>query len=495
MAISQTKYINIISQVGGVEIVPQRELIGRFFVSDILIPTDTVIEFSGGAVAALKSVEDYFGITSEEYSIASDYFSFISKKGTQPSKISFANASTSEIRTALFGKRGVSLSDLRSITNGTLTIKFNGTTYDITGINLSAATSLTEAAPLVLAGSSVDDLLQLTYSSYFDRFILSTKDQDSQTIADVELSTSGEVSDILGLTNGIYQPGLSASRTITEVLTKTTEISNNFLTFSFWGGISSANMTEVAQWVNAQNVRYMFCANAITTDEAQAMASYVKDYSGVALSYDPEDRVQILPMSAFAAIDYTRPNAAINMMYQQHPSMTAAVSTDSESNTLDAIRVNYYGRTQQAGQWIDFYQKGVLMGEISDMGVFVNEAWLKDAISASILNLRLALDTLPATSTGEGLVKAQISNVISVALTNGVIVPGKTLSSTQKAYIGQVSGDSEAWLAVQTAGYWLGTEIVREVDQSGTESYKVHYTLIYAKGDAINFVDGTDILI
>lgn len=494
MAISQTKYVNIISQVGGAEIVAQRELIGRIFTSSILVPVDTVVEFSGGAIAALKSVGEYFGITSEEYKRASDYFSFVSKKGSQPSKISFANASTTAISASLVGDTGVVLNDIKSITAGELVIHFGESTYTLSAINLSSVTSLAEAASSLLSGDAAS-VLACSYNATLGRFILSAQDDLSGTVTGIEISVEdGAVAQAFGLVNGIYNAG-TAGQSKAGALATTTEVSNNFLTFMFIDSVTSGEAAEIASWVAVQNVRYMFCLNATTQESAVSLASSLANYSGVALSFDPEDKVQIVPMSAFAAIDYTRPNASINMMYQQHPAVSASVSTDAVSNALDAVRVNYYGRTQQAGQWIDFYQRGVLMGEISDMGVFVNEAWLKDAISASILNLRLAMDTLPATSVGEGLVKAQISNVINIAVTNGVINPGKTLNSTQKAYISQVSGDSQAWLSVQSSGYWLGTEIIREVDQSGVESYKVHYTLIYAKGDAINFVDGTDILI
>ena len=491
MAISQTKYVNIISTVGGAEAVSQRELIGRIFTDSVLVPTDSVIEFSGGAISALKSVGEYFGTTSNEYARAADYFSFVSKKGTQPSKISFANDCGSAVASSLIGSTGVSLDAIKAITAGAITITHGENSYALSAINLSSVTSLADAAASLLSGDA-DNALTCTYNATLGRFILADKDGET----DIEISVNDtSVSEAFGWAFGsIYQPGTTVATKV-ATLTKTTEISNNFLTFMFLNGVSSEDAADIANWVAAQNVRYMFCVNATSQSSAESLAASLANYDGTALSYDPEDKVQILPMCAFAAIDYTRPNAAINMMYQQHPSMSASVSTDTLSNTLDALRVNYYGRTQQAGQWIDFYQRGVLMGEISDMGVFVNEAWLKDAISSAILNLRLAMDTLPATSVGEGLVKAQISNVISLALTNGVINPGKTLSATQKAYVSQITGDTEAWLSVQTNGYWLGTEIVREVDQSGTETYKIHYTLIYSKGDAINYVDGTDILI
>ena len=84
MPIAQSKYINIISAVGGVPAVSQRELIGRVFTSNYLVPANTVVEFDGGATIALKSVGEYFGLTSPEYAFAEKYFGFESKKGLHP---------------------------------------------------------------------------------------------------------------------------------------------------------------------------------------------------------------------------------------------------------------------------------------------------------------------------------------------------------------------------------------------------------------------------
>ena len=495
MAISQTKYVNIVSTVGGAETVAQRELIGRIFTQSLLVPADSVIEFSGGAISALASIADYFGVTSNEYSRAADYFSFVSKKGTQPSKISFAHYSGGDdTGSMLIGDTKLSLDAIKAITDGSLVLTSGETDYTVSSLNFSSVTSFADAATTLstAVSTATSAAFVVTYMSNEGRFAISAAADD---VVDIAVNDTATTEAFGFATNTIYQPGNPTTPSKVETLTDMTAVSNNFLSFMFMGTVTSEEAAQIAEWVAAQNVRYMFCLNATTQSSAESLAESLANYTGVALSFDPEDKVQILPMCAFAAIDYTRPNASINMMYQQHPAMTASVYTDSVSNSLDSKRVNYYGRTQQAGQWIDFYQKGVLMGEISDMGVFTNEAWLKDAISSAILNLRLALDTLPATSVGEGMVKAQISNVIDLALSNGVINPGKTLSSTQKAYIGQISGETDAWLRVQSNGYWLGTTIVREVDQSGAESYKVNYRLIYAKGDAINFVDGTDILI
>lgn len=177
------------------------------------------------------------------------------------------------------------------------------------------------------------------------------------------------------------------------------------------------------------------------------------------------------------------------MMYQYFDT-TPSVTNNTDKLAYDALKVNYYGQTEQAGDYVSFYQNGVLLGSISKIGIYANEAWLKDSFIADILNLRLSLDSLPANQTGVGMVMGVMTNTINQALENGVMLAGKTLNQTQKDYITNLTGDDSAWQKVQMAGYYLTAELVQD-----GEDYKVSFLCVYSKGDSINYVDGTDILI
>ena len=84
MAIAFTKYILITSGVGGGNAVRKRELIGRLFTTNELVPTGSIVEFT-----TLADVGTYFGTTSEEYKRASFYFGFISKSINSAKNISY----------------------------------------------------------------------------------------------------------------------------------------------------------------------------------------------------------------------------------------------------------------------------------------------------------------------------------------------------------------------------------------------------------------------
>jgi hypothetical protein len=110
------------------------------------------------------------------------------------------------------------------------------------------------------------------------------------------------------------------------------------------------------------------------------------------------------------------------------------------------------------------------------------------------MQLLLAVDQVPASSTGAGMVLAQIQSIIDQAVFNATIQPGKALTSTQKLYITIQTGDDLAWHQIQSLGYWIDCVIVPYVVNSITQ-YKAVYTLIYAKGDSVRKVEGADILI
>ena len=97
---------------------------------------------------------------------------------------------------------------------------------------------------------------------------------------------------------------------------------------------------------------------------------------------------------------------------------------------------------------------------------------------------------MPANAQGQAQLLTVLQGVINQALANGTISVGKTLSQTQKVYIGAATGDQDAWYQVQNSGYWANIVIVL-IDTD----YVAEYTLIYSKDDVIRLVNGVQTLI
>lgn len=306
---------------------------------------------------------------------------------------------------------------------------------------------------------------------------------------------------LLPVTGAIWSSG-SLAQSITETLQASSDLSNNFGSFLFLTNLNltEQEVTEAATWNASQNVLYMY---TVGLSEAQA-STWPADFAsvgGVAFTLSPlaNEYPEQIPMMIEAATDYTKENAVQNYMYQIFPGITPSVSTTAQSNSYDAVSVNYYGSTQTAGQIISFYQRGLLQGasnptNITDMNAYVNEIWLKDAAAVEILNLLLGLGQVAANSQGRSQVLATLQTVIDQALLNGTISVGKTLSNAQRAFITNETGDENAWHQVQNAGYWVDCQIVPIPNVSPTQ-YEADYTLIYSKDDVIRKVVGTQTLI
>lgn len=286
--------------------------------------------------------------------------------------------------------------------------------------------------------------------------------------------------------------------TLTEVLTASTEASNNFGSFAFISELTLVQVEEVATWNAAQNAMFQYCAK-VTAANATAWSAALMGYAGMSLTLDEiaDEYHELIPMIILAATNYSKRNAVQNYMFQQF-NATPTVTTTVLSTAYDNERINYYGRTQTAGQNIDFYQRGVLMGGATsptDMNTYANEQWLKDAAGSAIMSLLLSMPKVSANAGGRAQLIAILQSVIDQALFNGSISVGKTLNTTQKLFIGTITGDDLAWHQVQSIGYWVDCVLESYVTVDGRTEWKAVYTLLYGKDDVIRSVDGTHILV
>lgn len=502
MAISFNKYVDITSAVAATTLSQQRELIGRIFTTNNLVPTGSFVEFTDS-----DSVGSYFGTSSEEYKRAVYYFSFISKNVTSPNKISYGRWVNVNVAPMIFGKKvTATVAQFQAITDGSFVLTIGPDTHQLnglTGIDFSSVTSLSDVASAIQTSINAETgtmwtAATFTYNSSQNRFeFVGGSAVDATISAQVPLFITNILS-MIGFDNGAIFSNGSLAESITDCLINSSNASNNFGSFLFMPTLTLSQQTEAAIFVDSLDVVYQFYTEVSLSDYI-TNSNALKIYSGVGMTIasppttflTPEFPEQ-LPMNIMAATDYSAQNSVQNYMYQTS-SLTPSVTDTTLSNDLDSKRVNYYGRTQQAGKFIDFYQRGVLFGNVDDpldMNTFANEQWLKDAAGAQIMALFLALSEIPANVKGRLILLNGLQSIINQALFNGVISVGKTLNTTQRLFISQISGDKNAWYQVQNIGYWVDCRILLV----GLE-YQATYILIYSKDDAIRKVQGSHILV
>lgn len=505
--ISQNRYISIISGVGAGASVAGRKLIMRAITQNVALPPGIVIEFS-----STNAVGSYFGFQSEEYLRCLPYLGFISKSITSPSAISFARWVSTPIAPMVVGDSfPKTLASFAGVTTGLLQLNVGLNSVQVTAIDLSSAADMTAVASAIQVAirKSTDPQLvtaTVTFNTNTNQFVLTGAVPGSGSITVTPTGQAGDISQLLGWgTANTVLVGGQAADTPDVAIAKSASVSNNFGSFIFTTGsttLTNAQIALTAQWNAAQNNSYLYSV-ATPIANAGTLFGLVKGYSGFALNIlsttNLNDYVEQSPCEVLASIDYNQPGAVQNYMFYQFPSRNVTVSDDTTANQIDAIRANYIGVTQSAGQQIAFYQRGVLCGgptDATDMGVYGNEMWLKSAINAAILTLLLASPDIPASPTGASQVLGVIQPILTLAGDNGTFAPGKPLTAVQQQFISTTSGDRNAWRQVLTLGYWITVTFSSYVNtNSGLTEWKASYKLIYSKGDSIRFVDGSDIMI
>lgn len=501
MAISFRRYVDITSGVGGGAGVRLRDLILRLFSTDTRVPANTVIEMTSA-----DDVGAYFGTTSPEYLRAVFYFGFISKLIVAPRKISFSRFADAAAAARIYGAKKVfAASQFTGITTGSFKLTLGAYTADVTGLNFSGATTLSNIAATlqtairaVVAGGADWTAATVTYNATANRFELVGGVVGAEPVATAAAASGTDVRSLLGWdATAVFSPGVAAQEPLGAFLASV-QVSDNFGSFAFIPTLTAEQVAAVAAQNDTYNVKFMYL-HPMAAADAATLYGALSGYSGVACVLSPlaAEYPELLPAMILAATDYTRRNSVQNYMYQQ-ATLTPSVQDDTTATTMDNARVNYYGRTQTAGQNIDFFQRGVMMGLATDpvdMNTYANEMWFKDAAGAKILELLLSLARVSANATGRSQLLAVLQSVIETATFNGTISIGKPLNMTQKLYIAQMTGDQEAWQQVYRLGYWLDCVLQSFVTVDGRTEWKAVYTLIYSKDDAIRKVDGSHVLI
>lgn len=507
MSIDFKKYVNIISGVGGGNAVRQRDLIGRFISQNVLISPDAVLEFTGDIAG---NVGAYFGTTSEEYKRAVDYAAYVSPSISNAKKISFSRWSEAGNDPTVIGNNTPkNLASIQAITAGSIVLTLGGVAYPVTAVNLSAPVSLAAvAAALQVAIRAANAALVTATVTYAtngpSRFTVAVPAAVG-TIA-ITSTTTG-VQDIgvkMGLTAavGAINVSSSAPQTALEAFQKSIDITNNFGAAVFLDQLDLPEAEAVSAYNSTLNVMFMVLYGVAFADY-QTWFDTLKTYAGTGVTlFDPvlypNQWPEQFPATIVAATDYNKRNGVQNYMYKQGQNMAPLVTDTTVSNALDAARINYYGQTQTAGQKIEFYQRGVLMGLATapvDMNVFANEAWLKDYCGAQLMSLQLSIARLAANESGKAQVLNTLQGPIDAALFNGVISVGKPLTNIQKIFIESITGDDKAWYAVQNVGYVVSAKIETYVTTDDRTEYKITYSLIYSKDDAVRLIEGTHTLI
>lgn len=459
--------------------------------ANISVPIGTVAEFPSA-----RSVADFFGASSREAQLASIYFAGFDRSSTKPSELLIAQYNSAAVAAYLRGGsvEGMTLAQLQLL-SGTLTITINGAPITTGSINLSGATSFSNAAALIqtalntaLAGTTC------TFNSTLNAFLIKSP-------------TTGAASTIGGATANSFSTGLKLTLVAGAVLSQgadvpvaatfmnaVTDVQQNWASFFTVAQPDLAGKTAFAEWVQTTSERYVYVAwdSDATVIAGSAPDSFgalavAEEWDGIAPIYDTTGDIAAFVAGAIASIDYAATQGRITFAGKGQAGLSATITNETAANNAEGNGYNYYAAFATANDLFVNFQRGSTPGAWVWLDSYVNQIWLTNALQLVLMVALTTYNSIPYNQQGYNILRAVIFDPILAALNAGVIQAGVTLSNSQRAAINTSVGSPNAAGVVETQGWYLDIKDASPEQRALRASPPM--TLYYTDGGSIQNIE------
>lgn len=472
------------------------------------IPTSNpILQFTN-----LDDVGAFFGTSSTEYASARKYFASCVTAINFPPYIYFGLLTPSATSAILFGgsltNPTATLTALQAITSGNLTVVLNGTSYATTAINLSSATSLSNAAILIetaiaTAHPAISTDFSIDYDGVRNRFTFSNlMTSGASNTTNYFSSSSGNLATLLQMnqaTNAVISNG-SDAKTLTQNLTDLkgdfTDQFSIFFVDSDAGGDTPAKNLELAQWVSDQGDKYwsLVWSNEIALESLTDTTSvwYLITQAGInncsifdEVLYNNSDRVSAAS-GIFASVDLTQPNSAITLAWKQQDGLLPSVVNTSVAAILGQKGINYYGKVAFTGAPLtqDFFYPGAITGKWVFVDNLVGAVWIAYQCQFEVADVFLSVGQVPIDPDGQGQVRSALHTALEGSKANGIIATGLTFDTATSIEIKTTFGIDS--IELTNNGY----AILNTLPPAGLRKLRVSspWYVLYTKGSAYQFL-------
>lgn len=457
-------------------------------------PVGQVIEF-----ASADDVSAYFGATSTEASLAAIYFNGYTNCTKTPGKLLVAQYNTTAQAAWLMGAslRAVDLATLKTYT-GSLTVTVDGTAKTAASINLSAATSFSNAATIIQTALGTG--LTVTYDA--TRYAFKVTSSTTGAASTITVAT-GTIADSLGLSanaGAILSQGADVQSSGSVFMANVTaNLTINWATFTTTWEPDSTTEKSFALWASQQHFRFAYIG---WDSDAQAKVAGSTTTFGAYLQADAVDSV--IPLYApdathavfiggfVASLDFDRRNGRATLAFKYQGGLTPSVMNASDASNLIANGYNFLGRYANAKEYFNFAYPGQISGKWDWIDTFVNQIWLNANLQSSLINLLMNVGSIPYNKDGYALMEAAMLDPINRAINFGAIRAGVSLSESQKAQIRNALG-YDASQAIYAKGYVIDIQDPSAAVRAARGSPSS--TIYYADGGSIQSITVASIAI
>lgn len=447
------------------------------------------------AFPSADAVADYFGGSSREADIASIYFAGFDLSTAKPSELFFVQLNTSAVAAYLRSGslEGMTLSQLQAL-SGTLIITINGVAYTTGSINLSGATSFSNAAALIQTALQVQLASTLcVFDSTLNAFkITSPTTGDASTIGFATGTLAAGIK--LQLAQGAVTSQGRAIAVPGDVLDDITDVQQNWASFMTVFEPDTNGKIDYAEWVQGTGDRYAYIAwdSDATILAGAAPSSFgaicdADELDGICPIYDPTGDIAAFICGAIASIDFDATQGRITFAYKGQAGLAATITNETEANNAVSNGYNYYGAFATANDRFVMFQRGSTPGAWAWLDSYVNQIWLTNALQLANMETLTTLNSIPYNQAGYAIFRTTALGPIRAALNAGVIQAGVELSNSQRAYINTSVGSADAANAVETQGWYLDIKPASPSTRAARQSPPM--VLYYTDGGSIQEIE------
>lgn len=460
------------------------DLNGLMLTQHALAPQGQLLTF-----ASSTGVADYFGAGSTEASLANIYFGGYegcTKKAGSLYMVAYPFAAVSGfLRSASLAT--MTLVQLKALT-GTIILTVGGVVFTSSSINLSSATSFSNAATIIQAAFTTPTFT-VTFDSTSSAFIFTTT--ATGVLATVTYAT-GTISAALKLTSAtgaVLSQGAAAADTST-FMDGVIALTQNFASFMTTTESLLADKILFAAWSASKEDRYVYVAqdsdvNALVSGNTANFGYYLSsnDLDGTIAVYGDATHAAFV-MGYAAALDFTRTNGRTTLSFRAQSGLLASVSTEADYTALITNGYNGYGSfgSNNPNNNRLWFFNGSISGQWKWADTFYNQIWLNANLQLAMVNILTSVPSIPYNRTGYGLIYAACLDPINAAINFGAIRTGVTLSESQKAQM-QFALGVDVTSAMSANGFYLQIQDAAPATRALRQSPPC--TLYYTDGGSI----------
>lgn len=466
----------------------------------------------------LLGVQNYFGANSQEALMAATYFTGFRNCTRLPGVLYFSQFNLAAIAGYLRSGSwlGSPLSAVQAL-SGTLIISIDGVVHTTGAIDLSSATSFSNAAALVQTGiqaATPSSTATCAYDAILGRFVITSSTTGAASAVLYPTGTLAAGLKVTAATGAILSAGAVAA-TPASWLNTVVAANQNWATYTTTfdpdaGAAGGPVKVALAAWANTANVagaeRFMYVGEDV--DAAPAAGTDPTSFAAVTAAFNgrfalfsqtpvtfvnPDGSSQIIgdtygKAAAFicgttASINWSARGGRITFKFRGNSTLNPSVVDATIAANLDGNGYNYYSGVGSSTEQFQYLRQGSISGDWDWADEYVNQIYLNSQFQTALITFLLGINAVSYNDPGYGLIRSAMLAPINEAANNGTFVVGVALSPAQKAALTVAAGTADIVATLFSQGWYL--QILDPGAQARGNRTSPDMTFWYTDGGAV----------